>query len=77
MTTQAAVRVGMRVVAADGKDVGTVKAVRDRDFLIDRPMSRDVYAPFDTIQNVAGDTVTLNVSSDRLNDPDWPKPPVF
>lgn len=34
MTTQAAVRVGMRVVAADGKDVGTVKAVRDRDFLI-------------------------------------------
>ena len=77
MTTQPSVRAGMHVVGADGKEVGTVKEVRDKDFLIDRPMRRDVYAPFDAIQNVNGDKVTLNVSSDKVDNMNWPKPSVF
>ena len=77
MTTQPSVRAGMHVVGADGKEVGTVKEVRDKDFLINRPMRRDVYAPFDAIQNVNGDRVTLNVSSDKVDNMNWPKPSVF
>lgn len=74
VTTQPPVRVGMHVVGTDGKEVGTVKEVRDSDFLIDRPMRRDVYAPFNAIQHVNGDTVTLNVSSDQVDNMNWPKP---
>jgi hypothetical protein len=74
VTTQPPVRVGMHVVGTDGKEVGKVKEVRDKDFLIDRPMRRDVYAPLDAIQNVTDDTVTLNVSSDRVDNMNWPKP---
>lgn len=77
MTTQPSVRVGMHVVGADGKEVGTIKEVRANDFLINRPMRRDVYAPFDAIQNVNGDRVTLNVSSDKVDNMNWPKPSVF
>jgi hypothetical protein len=76
MTTRATVRVGMKVVGSDGEDVGTVKEVRDRDFLIDRPMRRDVYAPFDAIQNVSGDTVMLKITSDKVDNTNWPRPPV-
>ncbi len=64
----------MHVVGTDGKEVGKVKEVRDKDFLIDRPMRRDVYAPLDAIQNVTDDTVTLNVSSDQVDNMNWPKP---
>jgi Uncharacterized protein conserved in bacteria (DUF2171) len=74
MTTQPPVRVGMRVVGADGGDVGTVKEVRDRDFLIDRPMRRDIYAPFEAIQSVTGDTARLNIPSGAVDNTDWQKP---
>ena len=77
MTTQPPVRVGMKVIGTDGGDVGAVKEVRDKDFLVDRRMRRDVYAPFDAIQNVTGDTVTLNVSSDQVDNTGWPKPSVL
>jgi hypothetical protein len=74
MTTQAQVRVGMHVIGSDGKEVGTVKEVRNTDFLINRPMRRDVYAPFDAIQNVTGDTIRLTVDSDKVDNMGWPKP---
>ena len=74
VTTHPPVRVGMHVAGTDGKEVGKVKEVRDKDFLIDRPMRRDVYAPLDAIQNVTDDTVTLNVSSDQVDNMNWPKP---
>ena len=63
----------MRVVGSDGADVGTVKEVRANDFLINRPMKRDIYAPFDAIRGV-NDTVMLNIPADDVDNTDWPKP---
>lgn len=40
------IEVDMPVVDLHREPVGRVKEVRERDFLIDRPMARDVYVPF-------------------------------
>lgn len=40
------IHVGMDVVGIDGETVGKVKQVRAQDFLVDRPMARDLYVPF-------------------------------
>ncbi len=39
------VQPGMEVVGIDGIAVGTVKQVREADFLVNRPLARDVYVP--------------------------------
>lgn len=66
----------MYVIAEDGKDLGTVKEVHERDFLIDRSMRRDVYAPFDRVLNVVADKVKLHALSDEVDKADWPRPPL-
>ena len=77
MTTRPAVKAGMRVVGSDGGDVGTVKEVRANDFLIDRPMRRDIYAPFDAIREVSADSIILNIPADAVDKTDWPRPPLL
>jgi hypothetical protein len=51
---------------------GQVKEVRDSDFLVDRPMARDVYVPFDAIESVGPD-VRLSVTADEVGERDWPR----
>jgi hypothetical protein len=67
---------GMAAVASDGEQVGTVKEVRDRDFLLDRPMRRDVYVPFDYIRDVSSDRLTLSVRSGDIDEMNWERPPL-
>lgn len=67
------VRQGMKVVGRDGTDVGEVKEVRSYDFLVDRPMARDVYIPFNACQK-SGGQIRLNVRADEVDDQDWPMP---
>src|SRR6476469_3707225 len=43
------ITVGSTVVSIDGKDIGTVKQVQGEAFLIDRPMARDLWAPFSAV----------------------------
>ncbi len=43
------IRVGMDVVSIDGERIGKVKEVRKSDFLIDRPLARDLWVPFDSV----------------------------
>jgi hypothetical protein len=43
------IRPGMGVVSIDGEHIGTVKEVREAEFLIDRPMARDLWAPFTAV----------------------------
>lgn len=76
MSTLPPIREGMHVITEDGKDLGTVKEVRERDFLIDRPRHRDVYAPLDRVSNVVADSVKLHARSDEVDKADWPKPPL-
>lgn len=71
---RAQVREGMDVVGPEGGHIGTVKAVRERDFLIDRSMQRDVYAPFDAVMEVAGTRVVLAVGPGQIDAMDWEQP---
>lgn len=56
----------------DGERVGEVKEIRDTDFLVDRPMARDVYVPFDAVTQVGPD-VRLGVTADEVGERDWPR----
>ncbi len=67
------VRVGMEVVSSDGQHMGTVKAVRAGDFVIDRRFRRDVVAPFEAIQE-AGERVVLNVPARDVTKMNWAHP---
>lgn len=64
----------MRVVGSDMSNIGRVKQVRDNDFLVDIPVQRDLYIPFDAIQNVEADQVVLNIPGHEVGDMNWAKP---
>jgi hypothetical protein len=40
------VQVGMDVTSIDGERIGKVKEVLEQEFLIDRPLARDLWVPF-------------------------------
>jgi hypothetical protein len=66
----------MRVVGADGEEVGAVKAVRPTDFLLTRRLARDVYVPLTAVRAVAAGVVTLTLPAGRVDDQGWPSPPL-
>jgi hypothetical protein len=66
---------GMSVVSSEGNEAGIVKEVRANHFLLDRPVARDVYLPYTTIQDAAGETVTLNISGGQIDDLGWADDP--
>jgi len=76
------IRPGMDVVDFNGEQVGTVKAVREADFLIDRAFARDVYAPIESVHAIVGETsteaghprVVIGVAASRVGDMGWPTP---
>jgi hypothetical protein len=59
--------VGAEVVGSDGTRIGTVKEVRQSDFLVDRPAKRDVYIAFGDIQELAGNQLVLKLAADDLD----------
>jgi len=77
------ITVGSAVVSIEGKDIGTVKQVHGEEFLIDRPMARDLWAPFSAVVRAGpgsgafrrGPTmdtkIVLFVSADDINDQGW------
>ena len=78
--SRADVHAGMEVVGFDGESVGLVKAVRERDFLLDRVMRRDVYVPMSAVERVILDVVpervVLNVRGADVAVMDWESPPL-
>jgi hypothetical protein len=81
-TTAADVAEGMTVVDSQGEHVGTVKAVRQADFLVDRQFQRDVYIPLAAVERVVlvggrfqHDThVMLRLRRDDIDGQHWPHP---
>jgi hypothetical protein len=65
----------MSVISSEGNDAGIIKETRTNDFLLDRPLAPDIYLPYDTIQNVAVDIVTLNISDGQIDDLGWADDP--
>jgi hypothetical protein len=74
---------GMDVLSIDGERIGKVKEVRQTDFLIDRPLARDLWVPFSSVMEAGehggafrrGPTqpteVMLNVSAAHVDDQGW------
>ncbi|MCW5853287.1 MAG: BON domain-containing protein [Anaerolineae bacterium] len=70
-TTELRASEGMAVVGANGERVGTVKAVRVTDFLVDRSVGRAIYVPIECVQAIEGDRLTLKVASNEVNNQGW------
>ena len=70
------VREEMEVVGADGRRVGFVKAIRRDDVLVDRPLHRDIYVPFDVVHEVTGERVLLSIPAAEVDRRGWPHPPL-
>jgi hypothetical protein len=69
---------GMKVIGSDGiTTVGTIKEVRGSDFLVDRATRRNIYIPSSAIRSCANDQVTLHIPGPRVDDMDWPSPPLL
>jgi|SRR5579859_5560752 len=77
------IHVGMDVMSIDGVPVGKVKEVRAEDFLLDRPLARDLYVPFSFVlaaEDYGGTfrrgpveetEVVLSVSGSHLDNQGW------
>lgn len=68
------VREGMQVAGSDEKSIGQVKEVRRSDFLVDRPLARDVYVPYEAVQSASRDRVIITVPAGEVNDQGWANP---
>lgn len=68
------VREGMEVVGPQGGHVGSVKAVREHDFLVDRSMQRDVYVPYTAVMSVSGTRTVISVSPLQVDNMGWQAP---
>jgi hypothetical protein len=74
---------GMAVVGIDGETIGTVKEVQEAEFLVDRPLARDLWVPFASVLEAGeqggafrrGPTqpseVMLNISAAHVDDQGW------
>ena len=74
---------GMDVVSIDDERIGQVKEVREGDFLIDRPLARDLWVPFSAVVEAGehggafrrGPTqpseVVLSVSAAHVDEQGW------
>jgi len=70
------IQVGMKVLGIDGLEVGKVKEVRSHDFLVDRPLARDVYVPFDAC-DVSDGQIRLQIGALDVDEQNWPMPDLF
>lgn len=62
-----AIAPGMEVVAVNGVALGTVKAVRDADFHLNRELERDVYVPLRYVAAVEGHRVRLTLGTSDVS----------
>lgn len=63
-------REGMNVGDRDGHFIGTVKEIRGHEFLIDRPLARDLWVPSNTAR-IAGGQIVLNILADEIEHQGW------
>jgi hypothetical protein len=68
------VQVGMDVFASDGLAIGVIKRKRAKDFLVARPLKRDVYVPLAAIARADKATVHLTVTESDPAVGGWSRP---
>ncbi len=67
---------GLPVVDREGKSIGRIKEVRRTDFLLSRPLARDIYVPYFSCE-YDGIQVTVNVLADEIAHQGWAMPDLF
>jgi hypothetical protein len=65
---------GAHVFDAFGEPAGRVIAVRDGDFLLARPLARDVYVPFSAIRWPGRLSLRIGVPNAQLGSKPWKQP---
>jgi hypothetical protein len=68
---------GAHVFDAFGEPAGRVKGVRDSDFLLGRPLARDVYVPFSAIRWPGQRSLRIGVANAQLGTLGWERPKLF
>ncbi|HET7036049.1 MAG TPA: hypothetical protein VFI42_10250 [Thermomicrobiaceae bacterium] len=63
---------GMDVVDSHAEPIGSIVEIRDDDFLVDRPLARSVYVPFDVIRGVSRAHVALQIPAGQVDNMGWP-----
>jgi hypothetical protein len=66
--------IGAHVFDAFGEPAGRVKAVRDRDFLLGRPLARDVYVPLSAIRWPGESSLRIDVTNAGIDAMGWERP---
>jgi len=61
-------KVGAFVFDAFGEPAGRVKAVREADFLLDRPLARDLYVPFSAIRTSSSSAIRIGITNGRIGE---------
>lgn len=64
---------GLHVVSSDGKTIGRVKEVRESHFLVDRPMSRDIFIPFEACTTVSQHWLGIYIPAADVDRQGWPQ----
>jgi hypothetical protein len=65
------------VFDAFGEPAGRVKVVRDEDFLLHRPLARDVYVPFDAIRCPGRMALRIALPNAQLGTMGWQRPKII
>lgn len=73
MSTSGPLRIsaGMVAVGSDGGIIGTVREVREEDFLVERTLARDVYVPLGAVRRMMENLVQLDVPSHEVDEMQW------
>jgi ferritin-like metal-binding protein YciE len=77
MNTRSQLQLGMEVVGQDMGNIGSIKDMRDGDFLVNRKMKRDVYVPFNAVQNIDNGRAILNIPTNQVDNMGWQNPPIL
>ena len=77
------IQIGMDVNTVDGQHLGKVKEIRGDEFLLDRPLARDLWVPLSSVMGTAEyrtnfrrgapepEQVVLNVSAAHVESQGW------
>jgi hypothetical protein len=76
---QSQLRAGTKVESADGVNLGTVKEIQLRHYLIEKGLifKHDLYVPYDAIANYDGETAWLNVTKAEVDASNWNESPMY
>jgi hypothetical protein len=68
---------GADVFDAFGEPAGRVNIVREHDFLLDRPLARDVFVPFEAIRWPGRVTLRISVPNAHIGAMGWERPKIL